>query len=721
MAVSDTNGFYQLTLAPGSHQLTFKLLGFESRIINVALTENEMKTIDVLLSPSAKELGTVVVSAGRFEQRLEDVTVSMNVIKPGLIQSTNVVNMEDFMGQVPGVNVTDGQTNIRGGGGWSYGAGSRVLVLVDDIPLLAADAGDVKWNFIPVENLEQIEVIKGASSALFGSSALNGVINFRTAYPKAEPVTDVIMFTGLYDTPKRKELKWWGNNAQITSGYSILHSEQLKQNDIVAGANYFRDDGYRAGEDEERFRFNANYRYRFKKAEGLAMGLRTNAMFSQGGTFFLWADDSTGAFLPLGGLDTATTSISRNNLTRFSIDPFFTYVNKKGTSHKLNTRYFTTINKNSTNQASTARWYFAEYQFQKKIKDAVTLTAGITDAYSEVVSQLYGDHNGNNLAAFLQADVRYKKLSLSLGGRVEASRIDTVEGDLTPVIRSGLNFHLFKETYLRASYGEGYRFPSIAEKYVSTEVAGVKIFPNDSLKPETGWSAEIGVMQGIKIFDWKGYFDVAIFQSEYKDMIEFGFGTFFPPGVDTTQLFTVLKYLGFRSDNIGHTRIYGIDASLSGEGKISNTSVALLLGYTFLNPSDLNYDASIDTSGRTLQWWRTYHYKTLKYRYRHLFKADVECSYKKFSVGVGLRYNSFMETIDHLFEVGLLTSLPAMNEYRKDHNKGDIVWDFRCSYKVLSNLKSSFLIKNIFNHEYVGRPYDMQPPRSFTLQFSLTL
>ena len=61
------------------------------------------------------------------------------------------------MEQVPGVTIIDGQANIRGGSGFSYGAGSRVLLLVDDLPMLAADAGDIKWSFLPVENLEQVE------------------------------------------------------------------------------------------------------------------------------------------------------------------------------------------------------------------------------------------------------------------------------------------------------------------------------------------------------------------------------------------------------------------------------------------------------------------------------------------------------------------------------------------------------------------------------------
>ena len=137
---------------------------------------------------------------------LNEVTVSMEVLKPSLIENKSLQSIENAVDQVPGVNVIDGQANIRGGAGFSYGAGSRVLVMVDEMPMLTADAGDVKWTFLPVENCEQIEVIKGASSALFGSSAINGVINFRTAYAKDEPETKINFYGGVYDKPRRKEM-----------------------------------------------------------------------------------------------------------------------------------------------------------------------------------------------------------------------------------------------------------------------------------------------------------------------------------------------------------------------------------------------------------------------------------------------------------------------------------------------------------------------------------
>ena len=73
------------------------------------------------MKPESQQIGTVVISAGKFEQKIEEITVSMEVIKPSLIENKNTTNIQTAMDQVPGVNITDGQANIRGGSGWSYG------------------------------------------------------------------------------------------------------------------------------------------------------------------------------------------------------------------------------------------------------------------------------------------------------------------------------------------------------------------------------------------------------------------------------------------------------------------------------------------------------------------------------------------------------------------------------------------------------------------------
>ncbi len=135
------------------------------------------------MKESTKLLEEVVVSAGRFEQKLSNVTVSMDVVKAGDIARQAPTDISSTLRTLPGVDIVDKQPSIRGGSGWTYGVGARSQILVDGMSTLNPKTGEINWNTVPLENMEQIEVIKGASSVLYGSSALNGIINIRTARP----------------------------------------------------------------------------------------------------------------------------------------------------------------------------------------------------------------------------------------------------------------------------------------------------------------------------------------------------------------------------------------------------------------------------------------------------------------------------------------------------------------------------------------------------------
>lgn len=728
-AVSDTGGNYKIQVPSGSHAVEFKFIGYSTVIHKVSIRENETMALNLSLTVEATELGTIVISAGKFEQKLEEVTVSMDVIKPALIENKNTTNMEDLMQQCPGVNILDGQANIRGGSGFSYGAGTRVLVLVDDLPILTADAGDVKWNFIPIENIEQVEVIKGASSALFGSSALNGVINFRTSYPKDSARTSVNFSSGFYDRPRRKELVWWPNANPFFANSSFLHARQIKNFDLVLGGNGYSDAGYRQLEKEQRFRFNCGTRYRFQKVSGLSAGINANYMETNGGYFILWQSGDS-AYYPQGG------SVSDYHTVRAAIDPFITYYTRKENRHSLRTRYYIATNKNNTNQESISKVWFEEYQYQLRLKKDLTITSGVTGNYSEVISDsLYGRHFSTNVGAFSQLDKKFNRLIISLGIRGEYFKVDTAEtkfniisgGDtmvlpIYPVVRAGCNYHLVKHTWLRASFGQGYRFPSVAEKYITTNVNGLKVLPNPHLQPETGWSAELGAKQEFRIGGFRGYLDVAAFWQEYKNMMEFTFDYWDVPS--GTPIWFYPMYFGAKSINVGRAQIKGTEVTVAGEGKLGNVGFAVLGGYTYIYPIDLDYDSA--------QSGGTYDGNILKYRYEHTAKIDMQADYKKFSAGISLRYNSFMKNIDASFQTELFSDifptfnsgvyiLPGLKEYREKHNTGDAVFDGRISYKLSSTVKAAMIVNNIFNREYMGRPGDVQPPRSYTFAVNVKL
>lgn len=733
---SNFDGNFESTVEGKTAIISSKSLGY-SLFVDTIKDVTTITNYSISLSKSAKQLDGVIISAGRYEQNISKVPVSIEIIKPALIENKNTTNLETIIDQVPGVNVIDGQVSIRGGSGFSYGAGSRVMLLVDDLPLLAGDAGDIKFSFLPVENIEQIEVLKGASSALYGSSALNGVINIRTGYAKEKPETKITSYHGIYDNPLRKALKWWKNSNPAFSGTNFFHSRKIKNLDLVVGANYFDDDGYREGEKEQRGRVNFNTKYKFQKVHGLSAGINGNAQLTKGALFILWNDKDSGALRPLSG------TLSNYKTYRAYIDPYIKWFTKGNVKHILRSRFFITNNTNDTQQDSKATVNYNEYVFQKIFRTSTVVNSGIVYIQNKVFSDsLYGNHSGKNAAVYFQIDQPFNKFNFSFGGRAEYFSLDGVENKsdfsliwkdkilfssptkFRPVFRTGITYQLFEQTYLRTSLGQGYRYPSVAEKFVATSVGGLTVFPNQNLAPETGYNAEIGIKQGFKIMKFYGFIDAAFFTSEYQNTIEYNFNYYVPDSIKKPSLFTYAKYAGFKSVNVGNTRISGTDISLNGTGKINKVGITILTGYTYINPITLNKDSAYIYSG-------TDSTNLLKYRNKKSFKCDIQLDYKGFSIGFSARYFSFMQNIDRAFQEplfsdilqGVNTGLYIVNglkEYRNTHNTAKTICDARISYAINHQHKISIIANNVFNIEYMGRPADIQPMRNITVQYSVT-
>ena len=767
---TDIYGKYQLKIKDGEQKISFKYIGYETIINKISVEKDENKTLDVELYQSLEKLGTVVVSAGRFEQKIEDITVSMEVIKPKLIENKNTTDIQTVIDQIPGVNMTDGQANIRGGSGWSFGAGTRVLVMVDDMPLISGDAGQVQWKLIATENINQIEVIKGAASALYGSSALNGIINIRTAFPSQKDIdkhylpgfTKVNMHFGLIDKPERLELNWNGEKRRAFKGIEFLHSMKIKTLDLSLGGNIFSDDGYRMGEITERKRFNINSNYRSKKIDGLSYGLNANFLFQSTGSALIW-EGLDMAYIPT---DSAVTLTSGDT---YNIDPYITFI-RGNNRHSFKTRFLKVINDNSTKGADAGQdnksdTYYSDYQWQKKLdKYALVTTLGTTNEIVFASSDLFnGKSNRLNSAFYTQLDKKFERLNISFGARYEYFKLSTdkkysINGDSInsfsasrPIFRTGLNFRLAKATFLRASWGQGYRFPSMAELFIATEVTeGIWVYPNARLKPENGWSAEIGLKQGVAFGKWKGFLDLAGFLMRYDDMMEFTFGKWDENKPDTINggLTSNFFGLGFKSVNVGETQISGLELSISGQGKINNDlTINLLAGYTYMVPISLSKNSVYDSYDGAYEFTAyegngeysdtsiiitdvsyansSSNPSVLKYRYQHIAKIDAELIYKKTSIGGSLRFNDFMKNIDAVFTDKVINEgiegfqdpiIPGINSARDKFKNGDLIVDLRFGYQFNDMLKLGLVINNLLNREYMSRPANMMPQRTFALQ-----
>ena len=696
-AIADADGSAALQFSAVSQPIHISAVGYlpKAHILQAADT---LKLVIIQLVPEIRLLNEHTVTGSKYERRLLEEPATIEIIKPQLASANAATALDEVLDKVPGVQMIDGQANIRGGSGYAYGAGSRVLLTVDDVPAMQADAGLPNWGDIALENMAQVEVLKGAGSVLYGSSAMNGVVNFRTAYAGIRPETQITTQGTAYLSPHPALRKWW-DKLPYKTFMNVSHKQKFKQADVVLGAAWINDQGYNKGMEENSARLVANTRFPL----GTNLTLQVNTLFNLGrtGNFVYWTDDQEGAYIG----DTST--LSTNRKTRFFIDPVLTFLDRQQGTHKLIGRYYFVNNNIDRSYATRSDMEYLEYRYHRSFLPAeLMLTAGLVFTGAQVNSELYGDtsFSSTNYAAFAQLEKKFfQRLLLSGGVRWEYNSqrspelIDGVHiaggktNESRPVFKAGLNYQLARYTSLRLNWGQGYRYPTIAEKFINTSAGAIRISPNASLGSEHGWSAEAGIKQGLKVGNWEGFIDASVFRSEYNDMIEF-------------LLLNFNK--GFQSFNIGDTRVEGFELTLQGRGTIGAAGITILTGYTYISPTYRNF-SEIDT------FKSTSNENILKYRMKHAARADLGLSYATWSLGFNYVYNSHMEAIDKIFDL----VIPGVHDFRAAHNTGFHVLNFRVGKSFLNDLlTTSIHLNNALNRAYTYRPGLLEAPRNLALR-----
>lgn len=688
-AITDSKGFASFnTDTAGNYRIITRAVGYIPDTSFHKIPSS--KPLSVQLKKANYLTGESVISSGRFIQDLNEVAVSMSVAKSSEIQRNNNLGMDEAMNRMSGVAVTDKQANIRGSSGYAYGAGSRVMILVDGLPMLSADANAVQWDNLPIENLEQVEVIKGASSALYGSSALGGVINIRTKLP-----TDSIGFCRVstsatfYDKPSGSIIQA-PSTTKPTENFNFTFGKKKGKLQYVLGGNLMNNNGYRESDYSRRIRFNTQLRYTLTSR--LTIGVAAGASRDSAGLFLFWANPDSGYF-PQAGTD------SRALYRKANIDPYLTYQANTSSTHTLRGRMYYNEN-NSLNKAysATGTVSYGEYNYKKEkgffgfTKGALNL--GAVYIHNTIRSDsMYGNRMSRNAAIYAQLDQGKGRFNYSIGVRYEAFKMETEKWITYPVFRAGANYRLFKATFLRASLGQGYRFPSVAERYITTSSGSVFIFPNKDLQPEHGYSFEFGVRQPFKLKKWVGYVDFAAFKMKYYNMIDFQF-SIYSGGA------------GFKSVNLSEgSQISGIEVSTGATGKVGKTTVSGMVGYTYMNPKNLGYSPLLLMPPEE---------KFLKYRYQHMLRTDVNVAWNSWNIGANIRYNSFMKRIDPIFN----TEIKGVDVFRQNHPNGDLICDFRLSKSLSQKFSLAFILKNAFNRVYMFIPGNLGPTRNFNLQLT---
>ena len=180
-------------------------------------------------------LDPVVVTATRTETPLRDVTTSITVITEEEIRAQQAETVLDALRDVPGLDVV--QSGSRGSTTSVFIRGSnsnQVLVLIDGMEVNSGTAGSFNFAHLLTDNVERIEVLRGAGGTLYGSKAVGGVINILTKRGEG--------------TPKLSLSSEGGNGATHRQALDLAGGTS-RWNYSVAG-NFLQSDGFHGDNDD---------------------------------------------------------------------------------------------------------------------------------------------------------------------------------------------------------------------------------------------------------------------------------------------------------------------------------------------------------------------------------------------------------------------------------------------------------------------------------------
>ena len=556
--------------------------------------------LSVLAQEQPKEpysLGEVVVSATRSEIPVFDAAQSVTVISSEEIMDSPFDRVEDIVRSVPGMynfrhfalqtNGIVSPLKMRGVGS------NRILILVDGVPQndnFNNAIAWVAWGHIPKETIERIEIVRGSTSALYGSEGLGGVIHIITKKPKTGRQTSIRSEIGTADT----------------YGGSGFHSQKIKDFGFMVDGGYEESDGFYMVEDPERYEIK---RYR---EVGKVLGKATYDLTSDSDLSFaaLYYDHETGK----------GREFFYDELT---LDQYWMNYNHDGESSDLKglvylnradkTAFQDTAKDNYSSllrmEEMPSTTWGADFQGTIPFGSRTKFTLGA--AYKETS----WDYDGEYVASprdvgaegkqrfispfaildfhFLDDDLivnlgaRYDWIETSDGANWDSqgsagkpaydNTFDSnTEGSFSPKL--GVAWHPDDKTTLRASGGKGFRAPSLFELYKVHVRGGGTYYreANPDLEPEEIWSYDVGVDRFLTDSLWGR---VTFYQSFAKDYIGdrlTGTGTF--AGGKT-------RY-EYQLDNISEVDIYGVEMELEWHAR---TDLTLFANYTF-NISEVKKD-----------------------------------------------------------------------------------------------------------------------------------
>lgn len=669
-ASADENGRFEINnIKTEKVDLQISAVGYTKKVLK---NVNVGKTINVILNEAPIQTDQIVITAGKFEQKIQDLTVSTVVLSPEIIKKKNYITVDELLRNIPGIQMNLEQVSIRGSSGYSKGAGARVLVAINGLPIYSGDNGDIVWEMIPVADIERIEIIKGPASSLYGSSAIGGVINIITKTISRNPITNFRSYVGFYDKPTY-DIWNWSNSYRRFFGTELTHSNSLENFGYTFSIKKFDDDSYRQNDFYKRILGYTKLSYNFSEKNNLTFFV--NYLNQNRGNFLYWKD-SRNALVPKDEENGNTVKSNRLFSGLIYHHTFNDDLNAdfKGSYYRTK---FTGYGIEVT--TSTADLFRGEALVNYHFDPNTIFTGGLEISSANISSNIFKNPSFYGSAAYFQAEFhQIKNFIATLGARFDLMKLDTlnVKSAITPKL--GFNYKLTDNFILRSSIGTGFRAPTPSEVFTTAGVGGgIDVIENPNLTYETSLSFELGANYSIEN---KYSFDAAFYQTDYNNFIE---------------------------------------PNLTREGDIQfiNLPKARIQGFEFL--VDLKITDEIKFSGGYNYMWARDIERNIAMKYRPRNSVNLSARYtpSQFEFGVDFRFASKVEEIDNA-----LVKPPLALVIDGEKRVPIYVTDLSAGYNFfVMNIptKIYFNVKNVFNYYYVEFIGNLMPLRNYSLSFEI--
>lgn len=239
-AVADREGFFRIArISPGDYTLDVSSIGFERVDTTVSLGAGDSLFLVIMLEPDDHETQEVVVTGTRTQRTIDDVPVRVEAVPQEEVEEKLLMapaNVSMLLNESTGMRVqttspTTSTANLRIQGL----PGRYTQILTDGVPNVGGLAAGFGLTELPPLNLRQVEIIKGAASALYGADAISGVVNFITKDPRPE-----LELSALVNVTSQKglDLAAYAGRSFGDAGFTLMASRNAQPRFDVDGDGF---------------------------------------------------------------------------------------------------------------------------------------------------------------------------------------------------------------------------------------------------------------------------------------------------------------------------------------------------------------------------------------------------------------------------------------------------------------------------------------------------